>query len=245
MLHSKKNILILSATFCVLAFLIVFSVYNWQTIEFLFTNLTMSVEVLKDYVLSLGTVGIICMSIVIIVCFFFPVISSTPIQVVSGISYGLPLGTLHVLASVFIASQILFLLTRSFRVFSTKKQIQEREEIERKIKNSRISILYFVVLAYLAPFIPFLIIHSVALNSGMKWWKYSLITLIGPLGDVIITLWAGVKITTSSSPIVSYVILVLIVVIVILSTIYKNKMVDFIFKPKKEKENGEQKRNSD
>ena len=205
----------------------------------------MGVEVLKDYVLSLGAVGIICMSIVIIVCFFFPFISSTPIQVVSGISYGLPLGTLHVLASVFIASQILYLLTRSFRVFSTKKQVQEREEIERKIKNSRISILYFVVLAYLAPFIPFLIIHSVALNSGMKWWKYSLITLIGPLCDVIITLWAGVKITTSSSPIVSYVILVLIVVIVILSTVYKNKMVDFIFKPKKEKVNEEPQGNAD
>ena len=85
----------------------------------------------------------------------------------------------------------------------------------------------------------------IAADSGMKWWKYSLITLIGPLGDVIITLWAGVKITTSSSPIVSYVILVLIVSVVILSTIYKNKMVDFIFKTKKEKVNGEQKRNSD
>lgn len=245
MLRSKKNILILSATFCVLAFLIVFSVYNWQTIEFLFTNLTMGVEVLKDYVLSLGAVGVICMSIVIIVCFFFPFVSSTPIQVVSGVSYGLPLGTLHVLASVFVASQILFLLTRSFRVFSTKKQIQERERIEQRIKNSRISILYFVFLAYLTPFIPFLIIHSVALNSGISWWKYSLIVLLGPIFDIVCTLWAGVKITTSSSPIVSYVILVVIVVIVILSTVYKNKMVDFIFKPKKEKENGEQKRERD
>lgn len=240
MSHSKKNILILSATFCVLAFLIVFSVYNWQTIEFLFTNLTMGVEVLKDYVLSLGAVGIICMSIVIIVCFFFPFISSTPIQVVSGISYGLPLGTLHVLASVFIASQILYLLTKSFRVFNTKKQIQEREEIERKIKNSKISILYFVFLAYLTPFIPFLIIHSVAINSGISWWKYALITLLGPVFDIVCTLWAGAKITTSSSPVVSYIILVIIVVIVILSTVYKNKMVDFIFKPKKEKENGKQ-----
>lgn len=245
MLRSRKNIIILCITFCVLAFLVAFSIYNWQSIEYLFTHLNVGADLLKDYVLSLGAVGVICMSIVIIVCFFFPVISSTPIQVVSGVSYGLTLGTLHVLASVFAASQILFLLTRSFRVFSTKKQIQEREHIEQRIKNSRISILYFVFLAYLTPFIPFLIIHSVALNSGISWWKYSLIVLLGPIFDIVCTLWVGVKITTSSSPIVSYVILVLIVVIVILSTAYKNKMVDFIFKPKKEKANEKQQGKAD
>ena len=32
---------------------------------------------------------------------------------------------------------------------------------------------------------------------------------------------------------------------VILSTVYKNKMVDFIFKPKKEKANGKQEREHD
>ena len=72
-------------------------------------------------------------------------------------------------------------------------------------------------LAYLAPFVPFMVIHSIAAESGMKWWKYALITLLGPLPDVIVTLWAGVKITTSSSPIVSYIILIVIIVIVVLT----------------------------
>lgn len=240
MSHNKKNIITLSVTFCILAVIIIFSILNWEVIAYLFAHLNDGMDALKDYVLALGAVGVICLSIVIILCFFFPVISSAPAQVVSGVSYGLIPGTLHVLASVFIASQILYLLTKSFRVFNTKKQIQEREEIERKIKNSKISILYFVFLAYLTPFIPFLIIHSVAINSGISWWKYALITLLGPVFDIVCTLWAGAKITTSSSPVVSYIILVIIVVIVILSTVYKNKMVDFIFKPKKEKENGKQ-----
>ena len=187
----------------------------------------------KEYVLDLGIIGVISIAIIIVACFFFPIISSVPIQLTSAVSYGLWCGVLHVTLSVFIASQILFLLTRSFRIFSTKKQIEQRKEIEEKIKNSKMSIYEFVLLAYLAPFVPFLVIHTIAASSGMKWWKYTIITLLGPVPDVIITLWAGVKITTSSSPVVSYIILVVIIVVVILSTVFKNKMVDFIFRPKK------------
>ena len=67
----------------------------------------------------------------------------------------------------------------------------------------------------------------------MKWWKYALVTLLGPIPDIIVTLWAGVKITTAS-PIVAYIILVIIIIIVVFSMIYKNKLVDLIFKPKEE-----------
>jgi uncharacterized membrane protein YdjX (TVP38/TMEM64 family) len=95
-------------------------------------------------------------------------------------------------------------------------------------------------IAYLAPFIPFMLIHTVAANSGMKWWKYSLVTLIGPIPDIFVTLWLGEKVTASSSPVVSFVILLFIIVCVVVSMIYKEKIVDFIFKPRKEEkgENG-------
>ena len=75
----------------------------------------------------------------------------------------------------------------------------------------------------------------------MKWWKYSLITLLGPLPDIIITLWLGVKVT-SSSPVVSYIILMIIITCVVLSMIYKEKLVNLIFAPKKEvnNDNGQQ-----
>ena len=108
--------------------------------------------------------------------------------------------------------------------------------MEEKIKNSKRSIYYFLFLAYLAPFVPFLIIHMVAADSGIKWWKYALITLLGPVPDIIITLWAGVKITTSSTPITSYILLMIIIVIVVLSMLYKNKFIDLIFTPKDKKE---------
>jgi uncharacterized membrane protein YdjX (TVP38/TMEM64 family) len=115
---------------------------------------------------------------------------------------------------------------------SSKKKREEHKLMEEKIKNSKRSIYYFLFLAYLAPFVPFMIIHMIAADSGIKWWKYALVTLLGPLPDIIITLWAGVKITSSSSPIVSYIVLVVIITIIVLTLIFKNKLVDLIFTPK-------------
>ncbi len=233
---SKKEKLIIIITGSLLAAVIIFSIFNWSTITYLFKEVSSGTVVVKDYVLSLGITGVIAMSIIMIACFFFPFLSSVPIQLTSAISYGFWGGFIHVTLSIFIASQLAFLLTKSTLVLSSPKKKEEQRLMEEKIKNSKRSIYYFLFLAYLAPFIPFLVIHMVAANSGMKWWKYALVTLFGPIPDILVTLWAGVKITTSS-PIVAYIILVAIIIIVVLSMIYKNKLVDLIFKPKDENKN--------
>ena len=231
-MKNKKETTIILITALVLTAIIVFSLFNWDTIKFLFKQVSSGAGVVKEYVLSLGITGVIAMSIVMIVCFFFPIISPVPIQLTSAVSYGLWCGTIHVVLSTFIASQLAFLFTKSTLVLSSKKKRDEHRLMEEKIKNSKRSIYYFLLLAYLAPFVPFLVIHMIAADSGMKWWKYALVTLIGPIPDIIITLWAGVKITTSSTPITSYIILMVIIAIVVLSMVYKNKLIDLIFTPK-------------
>ncbi|MBR5192275.1 MAG: TVP38/TMEM64 family protein [Clostridia bacterium] len=236
-MSNKKEIAIIITTAVVLTALIIFSIINWETIVFLFNQVATGADIVQDYVLSLGVVGIIAMAIVMIVCFFFPFVSPLPIELASAVSYGLGFGFIHVTLSIFIASQLAFLFTKSTLFLSSKKKREEHRLMEEKIKNSKRSIYYFLFLAYLAPFVPFLVIHMVAADSGMKWWKYALITLFGPMPDIIITLWAGVKITTSSSPILSYIILVVIIVIVILSMVFKNKLVDWIFTPKEKNKN--------
>ena len=108
--------------------------------------------------------------------------------------------------------------------------------MEEKIRNSSRSIMMFLFLAYLAPFVPFMLIHIVAANSGMKWWKYALVTLLGPLPDVVVTLYLGAKIATTSSPATSLVVLLLVIGCIALSLIYKEKIIDWVFAPKKESE---------
>ncbi len=239
---NKKNILLLTITAFVILTATIFSIFNWEIITFLFTQMTTGAEIVEDYIKSLGIIGVLVISLIIIICFFFPVISSVPIQLASALAYGLPNAVMHVTISIFIASQLVFLFTKTFRIFSSKKQIEERKKLEEKIKNSKRSILSFLFLAYLAPFIPFFLIHMVTASSGIKWWKYTLITFIGPIPDIVVTLWLGVKITSGAqSPILSYVLLLVIIVCVILSIVFKNNIIDFIFKPKEKEENDEQK----
>ena len=233
---TKKEKLIIAITGLLLTSFILFSIFNWDTIVYFFKELSSGTVIVKEYVLSLGIVGAIAMSIVMIVCFFFPFFSSVPIQITSALSYGLWGGFAHVAFSIFIASQLAYLFTKTTLAFSSKKKKEEQRLMEEKIKNSKRSIYYFLFFAYLAPFVPFLVIHMIAINSGMPWRKYALVTLLGPIPDIIVTLWAGVKITTAS-PIIAYLILVLIILIVILSMVYKNKLIDFIFKPDNQEKN--------
>lgn len=234
-MKTKKELVLVIITAVALSLIAVFSLINWSTIKFLFTQLFEGVDILKEYVLELGIVGFICMAIIIVFCFFFPFISSIPIQLTSALSYGLWWGLLHVLLSIFIANQLLYLILKDVNFFSSKKKRQEHLLLEEKIQNSNRSIYFVLFLAYLAPFFPFLIIHTVAANSGMKWWKYTLVTTLCPIPDILATLWVGVKITNSSSPAFSFGLLFFIIAIIVLSMIFKNKLIDLIFTPKKEK----------
>ena len=236
-MNSKKEKTIIIITALILTALILLSVFNWDTIIHLFQLISLGAEEVQQYVQSLGIVGVIAMSLVMLVCFFFPFISSVVIQLASAVSYGFLFALVHVSISIFIASQLVFLFSKSTLFLSSKRHRENHRIMEEKIKNSSRSIYYFLFLAYLAPFVPFLVIHMVAANSGMKWWKYALVTLLGPIPDIVVTLWLGVKITTASTPIFTYVILLLIIVIVVLSMIYKNKLVDLIFTPKEKNKN--------
>lgn len=233
---SKKEKILLLVTVALLLALGIFALCNWSTFLMLFKEMVTGVEIVRESILDLGIVGVLLISLIIIICFFFPVISSIPVQLASVVAYGLPFAIVHVSLSVFVASQIAFLLVRSFRILQSPKQRKKQEEMEAKIQNSSRSIMMFLFLAYLAPFVPFMLIHIVAANSGMKWWKYALVTLFGPLPDVVVTLYLGAKIATTSSPVTSLVVLLLVIGCVSLSLIYKEKIVDWVFLPKKESE---------
>lgn len=233
---NRKEKILLLLTAAILLALGIFAACNWADFLHLFKEMVSGVEIVRESILDMGVAGVLIISLIIIVCFFFPVISSIPVQLASVVAYGLPCAIVHVSLSVFVASQLSFLLVRCFRVFHSPKQRKKQEEMEKKIQGSRRSIMTFIVLAYLAPFVPFMLIHIVAANSGMKWWKYALVTLFGPLPDVVVTLYLGSKIATTSSPATSLIVLLLVIGCICLSLIYKGKIIDWVFAPRIESE---------
>ena len=233
---NRKEKILLLLTAAILLALGIFAACNWADFLHLFKEMVSGVEIVRESILDMGVAGVLIISLIIIVCFFFPVISSIPVQLASVVAYGLPCAIVHVSLSVFVASQLSFLLVRCFRVFQSPKQRKKQEEMEKKIQGSRRNIMTFIVLAYLAPFVPFMLIHIVAANSGMKWWKYALVTLFGPLPDVVVTLYLGSKIATTSSPATSLIVLLLVIGCICLSLIYKGKIIDWVFAPRIESE---------
>ena len=93
---SKREILLLAATVAVLLTLSIFAACNWGTIVHLFHEMVSGVAIVKENILDLGLAGVLIISLIIIICFFFPVISSIPVQLASVVSYGLPFAIFHV-----------------------------------------------------------------------------------------------------------------------------------------------------
>ena len=231
----KKDIAILVITIAIILAIILLCAFNWPLVINLFGLIVQGKEIVQDYILSFGVWGAIVIAIMLMFCFFFPFISSLPLQILCVMSYGIWWGTLLICIVLALASQLLFLLEKNFKTFFySKKQRKKQEDIEARIKNSSRNINWVMVLLYIVPCIPFLVISSIACRSNMRWWKYTLFTAIGPIPEVIVTLFLGDQLTGNADPVWSVIVLVVMIAIVILSLVFKDKMIYWIFKPKKE-----------
>lgn len=231
----KTDIVILVVTVAILLAIVLLCAFNWPLVANLFDLIVKGKAVVQDYVLSFGILGEIIISIMLVFCFFFPFVSSLPLQILCVISYGVWHATILISLVLALASQLLYLLEKNFKTFFyTKKQHEKQEEIEARIRNSSRNINWVMVLLYIVPCIPFLIISSIAFRSNMRWWKYTLFTAIGPIPEVIVTLVLGDMLTSNTSPVWSMIVLVFMIALVILSLVFKDKMIYWIFKPKKE-----------
>lgn len=230
----KKDIVILVVTIAILLTIGLLCAFNWPLVVKLFDLIVKGKTVVKDYIQSFGILGEIIIAIMMLFCFFFPFISSLPLQILCVISYGVVHATILISIELALASQLLYLLEKNFKTFFyTKKQHQKQADIEERIRNSNRNIYWVMVLLYIVPCIPFLIISSIACRSNMKWWKYTLFTAVGPIPEVIVTLVLGDQLTSNTSPVWSVIVLIVMIAIVILSLIFKDKMIYWIFKPKK------------
>ncbi len=231
---TKKDKILLSISAIILIAITTFVAVFWDTAYSLLEKMLNGVDLVEDYIQSLGIVGIILIMIIIIVFFFFPVISSMPVQIACGIAYGLFGGSCIILLALIIATQLLYLFRQNLKVFSSPKQIEKRLELEKLIKESDRNIYWAIIIAYLLPAVPFLVISNLA-ASGLKYWKYTLVTVLGMIPDILATLFIGEKLL-SSSPVASVISLIAVIVIIMLSIIFNDKLVRWAFTSKKKKD---------
>ncbi len=232
MTKKDKILLILSAV--ILVAVAVFLIFFWDSVYSIAVKLLNGADVVEEYIQELGITGMIVIMLLLILCFFVPVIPSLPIQIACGLGYGILWGSIVSWVAFMIATQLFYLFRQNLQSFSSPKQLAKRQEMEALIKDSNRSLYFALFVAYCIPALPFLVISNLAM-SGLKHWKYTLTTSVGMLPNVIITIFLGEKLL-SSSPVASVITLVVIIALIVLSMTFNEKLIKWIFTRKKKKE---------
>lgn len=230
----KRKVLAMPViTIVVLTALFVSCAVYWNVVSVLFTKLFQGKSLVKEFVLGLGVGGGVGIFTLVCLLYFFPVVSSLPLQVTAGISYGALLGSLLVAVALGLSAQIVFLFDKNIKLLNrSPKKVAARLEMKRKIENSGRNMAWVLILAYIVPGIPFVLIALVAVSGNLKWRTFTFITFFGQLFDVFTTIFLGNAVLESSET-ASGIILAVIIFIVTMSLIFKNKIVDFVFSPRK------------
>ncbi len=232
-MNNKQKFILLVSIIVLLSLVTVCLVFYKEVIE-LINMLLNKTDQLKIFISRLGFKGIAAIFVCIVLLFFFPVVTSVPLQIALGLTYGILVATLIIWVALTIAHQAIYLFSRNMKTFYSKKRLKQQQELEEMIKSSSRGINTILLFSYVVPFVPFLIISMVAISSGMSYRRYTLFTTIGPIPEIIVTLIIGQKLV-ASSPLASMIFVIMLLIIVILCFVFKGKIIEWIFKGRSKK----------
>lgn len=232
---NKKKVLIYSAFIAVALIIAVTLIVFWQQFLHILSGIVMQERYssIGDYVREYGYQGIIIIGALQVFQVIITIVPSEPVQLAAGICYGPFFGSVLCLIGVIIGSQILFLFTRNAQhIYRSQKNRRRQEELKLKIENSNRNLLWMLLLMYISPAIPFGLICIITSTIGLKWWKYTLVTSIGPIIPIAFSVFVGSKVV-SSSPEGSLIMMIVIVLIVLFVLFNRHRMVSLMFRPKR------------
>lgn len=143
----------------------------------LIAALTDGGETLKQEIVALGPRGPIAVALLMIVAVVFSPIPSAPIAVASGALYGHGWGALYVLVGAQLGAMICFGLARGLGYDAIHRMFGEK--LKAGLLGSQRTLGYSVVISRLLPFISFDIVSYAAGLTVIRFWRFSVATLIG------------------------------------------------------------------
>ena len=199
--------------------LFVFSGDNYDLLRSMFSK-DMSGEELQETLRDFGIRGYITVAVLAmlqVVCTFLP---AEPVQVIAGMAFGFPVGLLCCWAGVFLGNTIIYLLQKTYgdklRGFFSRKFHLDLEKIAASSKSTLI-----ILILYFLPAIPYGMIAFFASGIGLRYRRYTVITMLGALPSVCIGVGLG-HMALESHWAVTVCILVVLVGILILVTMKRD-----------------------
>ncbi len=149
----------------------------------------------------------------------FAFLPAEPVQVISGLSFGLWKGGLVCLAGVFVGNTIIYILYKIYGERLTEYFEQNLEiDFESARKSSAVALI--VLILYFLPAIPYGLICIFTASLDVKYPKYILLTTLGSIPSILIGVGLG-HIAIATSWLIS--ILVFVALIVLLIVMFKNR----------------------
>ncbi len=219
----------------VLAFVVVFLIVglfcfalsgdNALIIKSLFTDdLTndQMIELVKGFGLK-GAITLGILSMLQVVLTFLP---AEPVQVLSGICYGLHKGMLICAIGVFVGNTVIYVL---YKILGEKLSEYFEKNIDvdfEKIKTSKI-LTFTVFILYFMPAIPYGLICFFAASIGFKYPRYIIITTLCSIPSIFLGVGMG-HVAMSTSWIISLVVFAVLVIIIILVGVKRKALFDML-----------------
>lgn len=174
-----------------------------------------------------GMISVGLLSMLQVVLMFLP---AEPVQVVSGVSYGLWVGLGLCAAGVFVGNTLIYI---AYKIFGGRMSAYYSRSIEIDWDSARTArgISLIVLLMYILPAIPYGMICFFAASTGLKYPRYILLTLFGSVPSILIGVALGhLAITTSLiwSAVIFVILVVLIIVIMVKRKALTEKLNQFI-----------------
>ncbi len=169
-------------------------------------------------------IGLVRAAILVVLQFctvMMVILPAEPVEIVSGITYGMLWGTLICLIGVIIANIVIYLLFKKTGD-AVLKYFPNYLGWESKLvkRNNRFGRIVNVSLLYILPFIPYGVIAVIASRSKLRFIPYLIVTSLGSLPSIAIcTIMTGAVL--DGHPIVSAIIVGIVILCVILTIVIK------------------------
>ena len=213
--HLLDKIFIAAAILIVLTLIAVFlfTGNNFRLIKSLFDS-RITEDQLRQTTHQLGIGGYLTITLLSALQVLCPFLPAQPLQVLSGIAFGLPIGAACCILGFFLGSSGMFLL---FKLCGNRLQrffMKDTALDTRALAHSgRISFIVFLL--FLIPALPYGMICFFALSIGFSFRRYTLVNMLAVIPSVLVAVALG-DMTVGSDPMVTLIVFSLLILAMIL-----------------------------
>jgi uncharacterized membrane protein YdjX (TVP38/TMEM64 family) len=223
-----KRIIITSILVLPIIFLLgklLFTKENVLIFKTVFTK-DLSNDQIQDMLSEIGWRGYITIAVLSMLQVLVAVLPAEPVQVIAGLTFGLPIGVAACIAGVVAANAIIYF---SYKIFGNKlrKYFDSKIDIDFDSIGNNSKAVIVILLLYFLPAIPYGMICFIAANMRMKYPRFLIVTTIGALPSVCIGVGLG-HIALESSWMISVGILLVLIVILAVIMIKREYLIDKI-----------------